>query len=70
MGWWSVYYKKDISDGFASYFDTKIKKPMDETSIDVNIYNVKKLVTCTEWMFMSCEDIRECIISLKPKNSE
>jgi hypothetical protein len=37
---------KDFPDVFAPYLDTKIKKLMDDTSVDVNMYNSKKLVTC------------------------
>ena len=62
--------RKELPDAFAAYFDNKIKNLLGDTKVDNNVYNGKKIVTCTDRMFMGSEEIRECIMSLKPKNSE
>jgi hypothetical protein len=61
---------KELPDTFAAYFDSKIKNLLGDTTVDNNVYNGKKIVTCTDRMFMGSEEIRESIMSLKPKNSE
>ena len=61
---------KLLPDEFATFFDAKIKSIVSEVSIDSNVYNGKRIVNAEDKMFMTSEDVRECIMSLKPKNSE
>jgi hypothetical protein len=43
---------------------------MEKTSVDVSVYNGQKLFNSENKMYMSSNDVRECIPSLKSKNSE
>ena len=62
--------QNDLSDEFAKFFDTKIKNIVNTVGIDENVYNGKRLVNSEEKMFMDESSIKECILTLKPKNSE
>ena len=59
-----------IPEAFADYFDTKIKSALAETQIRDNVYNGKRKVISESKMFMSSNDILECLKSLKIKNCE
>jgi hypothetical protein len=48
----------------------KIKNLYNEVDIDDNVYNGRKLITTTDKFFMEFEAVRECMCSLKSKNSE
>ena len=62
--------KTKLSEEFATYFDKKIKNILSTVSIEENVYNGRQLLITEEKMFMDENSIRECLLSLKPKNSE
>ena len=62
--------EKELPDAFANFFDTKIKNIASEITIENDVYNGKRIVEAEDKMFMTRDNIRECIMSLKPKNSE
>jgi hypothetical protein len=43
---------------------------LEKTAIDDTVYNGKKLVNTENRMFMTSDDLRDCIMSLKSKNTE
>ena len=61
---------KDIPDKFANHFDTKIRKLLRDVNIDNDVYNGVKKVEAVNKNFMDCQSVRECVSSLKIKNSE
>ena len=61
---------EDLPDRFAEYFDTKIKKVLEEVNIDENVYNGKRLIEDENKNFMDPASVKECIKNLKIKNSE
>ena len=61
---------ENVADTFARYFDDKIKKIGQETKIDDGVYNGIKCVESYNKMFMDPESIKECMLTLKQKNSE
>ena len=60
----------EAPDTFASFFDNKIKKILQEVNIEEDVYNGKKMVHAIDKMFMDENSIKECMLTLKPKNSE
>jgi hypothetical protein len=62
--------KSELSNTFAKFFDNKIKDVMSTVSYDEQVYNGKRLVNSEDKMFMDTCSIRDCIQTLKPKNSE
>ena len=66
----SLIEDSSLPDVFASFFDGKIKMLVEKTAIVDNVYNGRKLVNSENKMFMNSSDVRECILSLKSKNSE
>ena len=60
----------DMPDHFASFFNKKVIDIMSATVIDNEIYNGEKKVESSDLMFMDKGAIKECILSLKVKNSE
>jgi hypothetical protein len=60
----------DLPDSFARFFDTKIKDLLNSVGIDEDVYNGKKLVIAKNSMFMESEPIKDCVLSIKSKNSE
>ena len=61
---------KKVSEEFAIFFDTKIKKVVDSVTIDKEVYNGKKMVYSSNELFMECNSNRSCILSLKHYHSE
>ena len=59
-----------ISDRFATFFSNKVINLANSTVINDNVYNGRNKVTINDKMFMDGASIRECIMSLKVKNSE
>jgi hypothetical protein len=49
-------------------FDRKIKDVLFTVNIDDHVSNGKRLFISEEKVFMDSESIKECILSLKPKN--
>ena len=60
----------EAPETFASFFNNKIKKVLEEVKIEEDVYNGKKMVHATDKMFMDEKSIKECMLTLKPKNSE
>ena len=60
----------ELSEKFGKFFDTKIKEVLSTVSIDEEVYNGRQLLIAENKMFMDEASIKECIMSLKPKNSE
>jgi hypothetical protein len=59
-----------LPDKFASYFDSKIVTLLSEVSKDDSVFNGEKKVNATSTFFMYKASVKECILSLKLKNSE
>ena len=59
-----------LPDSFASHFDSKISALLNEVSVDDSVYNGDRKVNAINSFFMDKDSVRECIISLKTKNSE
>jgi hypothetical protein len=59
-----------LPERFARFFDNKIMDVMAQTSLEENVYNGYKKVNSESKFFMSSKLIRECISSLKIKNTE
>ena len=60
----------DMPDHFASFFNKKVIDIMSAMVIDNEIYNGEKKVESSDLMFMDKGAIKECILSLKVKNSK
>ena len=58
----------EAPDTLASFFDNKIKKVLQEVNIEEDVYNGKKMVHAIDKMFMDENSIKECMLTLKPKN--
>ena len=61
---------EDVPESFARFFDNKIKDVLADTSIDPNVYNGTRKVDSEPKFFMTPTLVRECINSLKIKNTE
>ena len=62
--------KGSLPDIIAVFFDKKVKQIVSSIACDDTVYNGKKKVEATDKMFMDIASIRECITTLKTKNSE
>jgi hypothetical protein len=60
----------EAPETFASLFNNKIKKVLEEVNIEEDVYNGKKMVHAIGKMFMNEKSIKECMLTLKPKNSQ
>ena len=60
----------DLPDAFAHFFDEKIKKIVNETLIDPDVYNGKKKINSQNFDFMSATDVMTAVKSLSIKNCE
>jgi hypothetical protein len=60
--------KVNLPDLLASYFDKKFKDTLENENINNTVYNGTKKATPEKGFFM--DSIKECLHSLKPKNSE
>ena len=59
-----------ISDCFAEFFDSKIKKIVDKVEIDNEVYNGRSKMDAGNLDFMTKSDIISCIKMLNIKNFE
>ena len=59
-----------LPDAFAEFFNTKIKKIVEEVQIDPNVYNGKRKIRVEDDFFMSKNEIIIAVKSLKTKNCE
>ena len=60
----------DLAENFASFFDIKIKKLLDEVQISNEVYNGTQKVQPETKMFMDSNSVKDILTSLKIKNSE
>ena len=60
----------EVPESFAKFFDDKIKHVLEETMVDDTVYNGVKKVNAESKFFMTPSLVRECICSLKTKNTE
>ena len=60
----------DYADRFATFFDNKIRRLIDQTNMDDNVYNGYRKVFSEEKMFMDSVSVKHCMLSLKNKNTE
>jgi hypothetical protein len=61
---------KNVPNVVAAFFDNKVERLAQNTSIDPDIYNGYRKICCNNSCFMKREDIIECVSTLKIKNSE
>ena len=61
---------EDVSETFARFFDNKIKDVLADISINTDVYNGTKKVNAENSFFMTPTWVRECMESLKIKNTE
>jgi hypothetical protein len=61
---------EDLAEKFASYFDSKVRDISSETLPSEMVYNCKHKLIPEEMHFMTELEIKECILSLKIKNTE
>ena len=61
---------QDLADEFAQMFENKINNLVSEISIDQNVYNGSRKINEQDKNFMTRENIRNAISTLKLKNSE
>ena len=59
-----------VPDCFAEFFCDKVKLLSDQAQVSGAVYIGRKKVNGNEKMFMSMDDIIECVKSIKIKNSE
>ena len=59
-----------LQQRFASFFDQKIKKILDDVKISPMVYNGINKITNGNRFFMQLESVKSSMLSLKPKNSE
>ena len=59
-----------MPDCFAEFFRDKVKSLSDQAQVSGTVYNGRKKVNSNEKMFMSMDDIIECVKSIKIKNCE
>ena len=60
----------DTPNSFANYFRDKVISIKNEIEINDHVYNGKnKIIVCNRF-FMNVQDIKDCILSLKPKKCE
>ena len=60
----------DCADVFASFFDNKIRSIVEQVNIDENVYNGTRKVFSQEEMFMDPPSVKQCMLTLKSKNTE
>ena len=59
-----------LADSFACFFDHKVKSISESSIVSNNVYNGVRKVEAEDRMFMDESSIRDCVGSLKVKNSE
>ena len=66
----TIIPKLSWPDRFAAFFNNKVERIVSEVKTDVNVYNGARKVNVLNKNFMDRNSVRECIQSLKIKNSE
>ena len=62
--------KTETAQAFANFFLSKVRKIVNEVTINNSIYNGNKKINSENHFFMSSTDLKECIKSIKIKNCE
>jgi hypothetical protein len=60
----------NVPDVVAAFFDNKVERLAQNTSIDPKIHKGYRKICCNDSFFMNREDIVECVSTLTIKNSE
>jgi hypothetical protein len=60
----------DAAGEFGPYFDKMVKGVLEEVSVVDDFYNGRRLIVSENKMFLDISSVRECLLSLKHKNSE
>ena len=61
---------ENLPDTFAEFFSNKVKKIVEDCTINQNVYNGKRKITAQNENFMTPENVLNAIKSLKTKNCE
>ncbi len=59
-----------LADKFALFFDNKIRSLLSQVKIEESVYNGSRKIEADNCMFMDPVSVKECIKSLKSKNTE
>ena len=62
--------REQLPDRFGTFFFNKVKNLTDTIHARDDVYNGKKKVESTNRMFMDLASVKECMLSLKIKNTE
>ena len=54
-----------MPETFAGFFCDKVRSLSEQAVVSGNVYNGKRKVNCNDKMFMSMDDITECVRSIK-----
>ena len=60
----------EISECFGEFFSSKVGNIVRETNVKTGVYNGRRKMFAEHSMFMSREEIIECVLGLKIKNTE
>ena len=66
----SIIKTSDLPQAFADFFEYKVKNILDTTEVNPTVYNGKQAPISQNNFFMTESDIKECVRSIKVKNSE
>ena len=66
----NVVSGNELSQCFADFFDQKVKEIVGNVRVDAAVYNGERIVTAIDSMFMSRQDIIQCMVNIKVKNCE
>ena len=61
---------EEAAERFASYFDSKVKDILANTKVNDQVYNGTRKVTAENKFFMDRLSVKECMLSLKIKNTD
>ena len=62
--------ENERSDSFAKFFENKIKTITENVQVDPLVYNGSRKMNAENCMFMTRDDVKKCIESIKVKNCE
>jgi hypothetical protein len=62
--------EKNLPDQIANFLNEIFFKLLNDTSVNDAVFNGHMLVNTSDHMFMGADAVKECILSLKSKNSE
>ena len=63
----NVVSGNELSQCFADFFDQKVKEIVGNVRVDAAVYNGERIVTAIDSMFMSRQDIIQCMVNIKVK---